>query len=237
MTWGAIVIRVLNLMGVCPVGDTPSPEDQQLVSDLGNQLLDNWNTQGLELYSYTNYQKALVANQGTYVMGTGAADFNTPRPAKIAKANVITAGVSTPLKIVGVTEWSERPEPGIKGQRPLVLYNDNQFPTTNISLSPIPTCAVATTIDLYYWQPINEAFALTDVFSFPPGYAKALVYNLVVDACEGPYGRPIPPGVASIAAASKAELKGLELSNVVAAEFLPAEVAPASPQAAAPPQR
>ncbi len=69
-----------------------------------------------------------------------------------------------------------------------------------INLYPKPSCAVATSIDMYYWEPLGDAFELDDTFSFPPGYQKALTYNTAVD-CQDIFGRQLSQATLAIAAA------------------------------------
>lgn len=216
--------NVLSILGILSPGDDPSPEDQGIILVFLNQMLENWNTQGRDIFQYLNFQQTLSSGTGSYSMGTGAT-WNTPRPAKIAKANVIFAGVSHALKIVGVSEWADREEPGLQAQRSKILYNDNGFPSVTINLWPKPSCTVATTIDLYYWEPLGDAFVLSDTFSFPPGYQKALTYNTAVD-CQDIFGKQLSEAALSIAAGSMAEIGTLNLSNDFGMEF---------PQPAAPP--
>ncbi len=210
-TWAQIVNDVLTLLGMLSPGDDPAPEDQDVVLRFANSLLENWNTQGLDVFQYINFVASLSSGVGSYTMGSGAT-WNTPRPAKIAFANVLFAGVNHPLKIVGVDEWAAREEPGLQAQRPKILYNDNGFPNVAVNLHPLPSCTVATSIDLYYWEPLGDAFGLNDQFSFPPGYQKAITYNTAVD-CQDIFGRQLSQATLSIAASSKAEIQGLRLSN------------------------
>lgn len=214
-----IVNDILALLTMLSPGDDPSPEDQAVVLRFLNSLLENWNTQGLDIFSYTNFTNALTANTGSYSIGSGGT-FNTPRPAKIAAANVIFAGVISPLKIVGVKEWAQRDEPAMQAQKSKLLYYDNGFPNGNLHLWPVPSCAVSTTLDLYYWEPLGDSFALSDTFNFPPGYQKAITYNTAVD-CQDIFGKQLSQSSLSIAASSKQEIQGLNLSNDFGMELPP----------------
>jgi hypothetical protein len=214
-----IVNDVLALLKILSPGDDPSPEDQAIVLRFLNSMLENWNTQGLDVFSYINFTASLTGGTGSYTIGTGAT-FNTPRPAKIAAANVIFAGVIAELKIVGVKEWAQRDEPAMQAQKSKMLYYDNGFPNGGINLWPVPSCTVATTLDLYYWEPLGDSFALSDTFTFPPGYQKAITYNTAVD-CQDIFGAQLSESALSIAAASKEEIRGLNLSNDAGMEMPP----------------
>jgi hypothetical protein len=219
--------NVLALLKVLSPGDTPSAEDQGIVLTFLNQLLENWNTQGFDIFSYTNFTASLTGGTGTYSIGNGAT-FNTPRPAKIAAANVIFSGVIQPLKIVGVKEWSQRDEPALQAQKSKLLYYDNQFPTGNLNLWPVPSGAVSTTLDLYYWEPLGDDFVLSDTFTFPPGYQKAITYNVAVD-CQDIFGVELSQAALAIASSSKQEIQGLNVSNDFGMEF-PPQAQPQQPQ-------
>lgn len=124
----------------------------------------------------------LVAGQATYLMGPGAADFNTTRPLLLQSGNVLlTQTLRYPLALTSAREWAAIRERGALSGRPLNLYYDNAYPTANLNLWPVPTAA-ATFLELFTWQAFaafGTDFAQNVVF--PPAYAKAFKYSLAVN--------------------------------------------------------
>ncbi|MGD0012911.1 MAG: hypothetical protein ABSD56_00585 [Bryobacteraceae bacterium] len=212
-----IINDVLTILGVMRPGSTPSAPDQTYALHMLNTLLENWNVQGLHVFTLANYQHALTASQQKYTMGT-AGDFPTARPVRIESANIIRGGVYTPLKLLSAREWASLLSRSAADILPQLLYNDNSFDIggcTSLSFLPIPNDNNCTA-DLFVWAQLGDGFAIGDTVSFPPGYLKAIEYNLAVDLADA-FGRPITPTVAQIAAASKQELRAINAA--VAAEL------------------
>ena len=58
---------------------------------------------------------------------------------------------------------------------------------------------------VYTFVPVPVTVNLDDALDLPNGWARALTFNVALDLCE-PYGRPVTPTLASMAAVSKAEI-------------------------------
>jgi hypothetical protein len=80
-----------------------------------------------------------------YTMGPDG-DFDTYRPVKIQAANVILSdtldpadGLAHPLELVPSRVWADIREKNLAAQRPLRLYNNNDWPLLTLHLWPVPT--------------------------------------------------------------------------------------------------
>ncbi len=219
-----LIDSALRLFGEFEVGEGGNDEDRADGLAVLNQMLAEWNTQQFTVYTIQNKQFPLTGSKGTYTMGTGG-DFNSARPVKIQRANVIQSnGLSDELDLIGTDEWAAIEEKSLSGLRPLKLYNDNDYPLAKLNLWPKPSGTP--TLDLYVWEEIGT-LALDDDLDFPPGYEKAIRYNLALDLAPE-YGREVSASVAAQAAQLKAELAGLNVSNLAATT--PLRPAPAAPQ-------
>src|SRR5689334_3473584 len=109
----------LRLIGVIGAGETASAEESADALDGLNNLLNQWNTEHISVFTIRNQQFPLIPNQGAYLIGTGAT-FDTPRPVKIQTAGIIQSnGLRSTLDILSSHEWALIPEKSASGIQPL----------------------------------------------------------------------------------------------------------------------
>ena len=231
-----LINEALTLIGVMRPGYTPSDADSDYALEVLNFLLENWNIQGLHVFTLTDFTSALTPAKQTYKMGKSG-EFNTPRPVRIESASILRASLRTPLKVVNAATWAQIVSPSMSDILPTLLYNDNSFDSTgwtSLSFWPIPSDANCT-VELFTWAQLTDTLALGDAVSFPPGYLKAIIYNLAVDLAPA-FGRPLDPSIAQVAAGSKQELRGINLAVATETEARP-QMPPAGPPGVAPPPR
>jgi hypothetical protein len=192
-------------------------------------LIDGWNIQGLNVFQLTNYQHSLTGAKQSYTMGpTG--DFPTVRPVRIEAAGIIRAGVRTRLDILNSKQWAEELSRSATDILPQKLYNDNSFDSsgrTTLYFLPIPSDANCTA-DLFIWSALSTAFALADPVNIPPGYLKAIQYNLAIDLAPAFSHQPDALTV-QIAAASMQAIRDLNARLALEIEARP-PMQPAGPQ-------
>jgi hypothetical protein len=230
-----LINSALRKIGVLAAGETPNSDENTDALQSVNALMEAWSAEQATIYQIVNFQGSLVATQQTYTIGTGG-NFNTSRPLKIEKAGIITPDtLRHEIKIVGAKDWAEIEEKSLTGRLPKVLYNDNAFPLANLNIWPIPSgTGGAPTLDLYLWQQLQQFSAITDTFSMPPPYFRALVYALAIDLAPeyGSQAQAAAAGLADAAAKAKAEVIALNTSNAMGKEpsDLPPAPAPVQPQ-------
>ena len=207
MTGLELIERSLRTIGVLASGETASAAEGADGLVALNDMVDQWSTEKLAVFSVARQTFSLTLNQQTYTMGTGG-NFNVARPARIERASIIQlSNPSLPLElkidILSEQQWQRIPVKGIASSLPKVVYIDDAFPLRNLSYWSIPNVAVDTA--LYTWTAIS-AFTLAVDQTFPPGYAKALRYNLALDLAPE-YGAVVSPTVLAQAIDSKAKIK------------------------------
>jgi hypothetical protein len=217
-----LINSAFRKIGVIAAGELPNSDESADALISLNAMLESWSAEQVAVYQVLNYQHPLTAAQQSYAMGTGAADFNTPRPIKIESAGIITPDtLRHNIKMVGAVDWGMIEEKALTGRLPKVLYNDNAFPSVNLSLWPIPNATGgAPTLDLYVWAQLQQFVTTGDVFSMPPPYFRALTYSLAIDLAPeyGSQAQAAAAGISNIAASAKADVVMLNKSNAIAAE-------------------
>lgn len=204
-----VIKGAFNLIGRLGPGRSPGPSEKARALTVLNELVDSWSGERLMVPQIIPKTWALVNGQQEYEIGPGAADFDWPRPVRIQAANIIYCDLRTPLRLLNPQEWSSVDEwlineTGLTGILPRALWNDQDYPISNLTLWPIPATD-NTTLELFVWEEMATYAAYTDIVNLPPAYERALRYNLAV-AIAPEVGKGVPPNVAQIAAEAKATI-------------------------------
>ena len=210
MTVRDLIKGSLRLIGSIASGETSTAaEEADALSSL-NDLLENWSIEGLLIYQNIRESFALVGAQQSYTMGVGG-NFNTVRPIKVVKANILFGQTEVPLELLTHQQWADVQTKSNQSNVPRSLYASGSYPLETISLWPTP--ANASNIILYSIKPLAAFATVNDVITLPPGYARALRYNLALELAPE-YGRDPSAMVAMAAQDSKADLKRQNIQPV-----------------------
>jgi hypothetical protein len=200
-------------LGVLYTGQLLNASDGVILLECLNAMIDRWNAERSALYTVQRKQYDLTANKGTYTIGTGAGDWNDPRPILIQEANLLIAGLVQPLKLLTQPEWAALRETGNTAILASGLYCDYNWPVSTLRLNPIPKCASATQLELWSWQPIPLFASLSDPVDLPPAYYSALVANLAVKVAPE-FEREPSGALVSDANDSKAGLSQVNMTQI-----------------------
>lgn len=208
MTAQDIINSALRKAGVLAAGESPTAQESVDTLTLLNDMLDSWSAERLTIFTVTRQTFHLVANQQAYTMGSGG-DFNVPRPPRIEYISVISLQntaqpLEIPITMLTDAQWQAIPVKNIQSSLPLNVWDDGGFPLRTLSYWCIPNTAVDTAI--YTWTALNQFASLGTSYTFPPGYARAIRFNLAVEACAE-FNEPLDPNVAKIALDSKVAIK------------------------------
>lgn len=198
----------MRLAGIISGSQTPKANESNDALNTLNDLLEQWSTDGLTVWGSDNAVFTLVPGKNKYTIGTGG-DFVDSRPVTIQGAYIdyVTGGpttaVSYDVTIIGQDRYNRIPvklTPGI----PEELLYINNYPLGSITLYPVPDQAY--NLILVSDPLLNQIASLATLVSYPPGYAKALKWNLAVDLCAE-FGMPVSPDIAKIATSSLGSIK------------------------------
>ena len=171
-------------------------------------MVDTWSTERLLIYEVAYETFGLNVNQQSYQWGTGAADFNSPRPQKIEDINwqqvSNTSTVELPIEIINKDQWAAISVKGIDSTLPTRCWLELTYPNATLWFWPIPT--VAGNVVIWSWKALVEFASLTTTISLPPGYSRALRYNLALELAPE-YGVTPSELVTAHAIESKANIK------------------------------
>lgn len=209
MTFGEIAQQSFIKNGILAPGESLPAELAQLALTDGNLLIEEFNIRDLMIWTTNINQYPLTARilpTYWYTIGPTGADFTAPRPLTISRANIVLTNSNPPsrfpLEIVNDMQWSDVTVPSLgSAPYPTKLYNNGDFPNSRLYLWPYPTSS-GNALELFTTNQASEFTDVSDMFSFPPGYANAFMLTLAERLCEG--FKAVSPSLAKSAAMARA---------------------------------
>ena len=216
----------LRLVGSLRSGLNLANDELNDCKQVLNDLLDAWSASRKSIFvvprvTLDQNQVALTlkAGQQTYLLGNalGTEDFLLARPPRLERVSIMYSAsqqtpVELPMEMADDVKWQAIPNKNTPSLLPQVCYVEKNFPDMSLSFFPIPT--QANPVVLYLWQALLQFPDLTAQFSFPPGYARAIRYNLALDlAAEFPCDLTKLPLVKERAALYKKEIETLNVEG------------------------
>lgn len=182
---------------------TESPTSDEAVDALAtlNAMLDSWANDSVNVPYRTLESFTLTAGTANYTIGTGGA-FNTTKPILIKSAYLRDGTTDSPIDIISDEEYSLISQKATQGD-PDRLNFSNAYPLATIRLYPVPSSAYT----LYVLsEKIIGNYSLSTTVSLPPGWERAIVYQLAVELAPE-YGQAVSNEVAAIALDSMSKIR------------------------------
>lgn len=203
-----LITGSMRLLGITDPVENLSAEQQAVGLAAFNALLDAWNTDEFLSYTINRTVYPLTIAKQSYTLGTGG-DFDYPRPAAIENISILltntTPNIEIPIKVDQDEDWQGITVKSVASSYPTEVYPDGGFPFNTLYFWPIPSAACS--VVLYTWNKI-ASYALNDTLTLPPGYERALRFNLAVELAPE-FGLNPPQTVFQTAVSSKYQLKKL----------------------------
>ena len=195
-----IITDALKKLGVWEKGETIDADEGADGLRSLNFLIDSWANDNLMLYQQVQRTKALTSSDGQYTIGSGG-DIDTTRPVRIVSAYCRDANNGDyTIKIINASQWARITLKTTAGSYPDYLYYRPNYPLGEINLYPEPGSGL--TLYLECWDQITQFATGATSASLPPGYERALIYNLALEIAPE-YGVNVSPEVAKLAAESR----------------------------------
>ena len=199
-TANQIITDALKKLGVWQKGETIDADEGADGLRALNLMIDSWSNEDLMLYQQVQRTKALTSSDGQYTIGDSG-DIDTTRPVRIATAYVQDSGGNDwPIKIINAAQWASISLKTVDGTYPSYLYYRPDYPLGVINLYPEPSSGL--TLYLECWDQITQFASGVTSASLPPGYERALIYNLAIELAPE-YGKPIGQEIAKLAMESR----------------------------------
>ena len=172
-----------------------------------NAMLESWNLQKPLVYQIAR-EAFPLSSQNPHTIGIAFAggsngDFAVARPPKIQSASVISGTIERDVEILSDAKWQRIPNKGTSSNYPNRLWYERAWPLGKIWLYPEPSGSTSLVLNL--WKQLASGLLLADHFSVPPGYLRAIRFNLAVEIASE-WGQRPPEYVVRISKESKASI-------------------------------
>jgi hypothetical protein len=158
-------------------------------------MVKQWMTEGIKLWTVTEYTLTLVASQTEYIIGPTGPGLIADRPLRLIQGVIrniaVTPYIDTPLQILSKQEYMTLGSKFSTGVANSVYLNPG--PTSaSVKLFLTPDTATATNyqIILTCQRPIYDISTASSVPDFPNEWMNCLVWNLA-DQLSLEYGVPM----------------------------------------------
>lgn len=213
MTVLDLITRAMRLIGAVSIGDPIEAAETAAALLALNDLIDSWGTDPQTKFTSSGAVYTCTAGLGTYTIGTGnGAAWTGPRPESIDSATVIIPGTPTsyekPLRVIrSDKDWARVRMKALTSTLIRALYYQPDFPNGTVAVWPVPVTSQQ--VALYTKTAVPQFTGLTQVVSLPPGYTKALTYNLAL--CIAPEFEKVPSDV--VIGIAESSLYALKVPN------------------------
>jgi len=198
----AIINRAMRLIGALSSGESPSSAESSDGLTALNAMLESWQLDRLTVFSFQDKTFTLVASDGSITLG--AAGNITTRPDRIELVYITEDSTDYPVKMVTSGEWYSIASKTVESDIPEYGYYEPSYPLGILNLWPVPSAA--NTLHVIMWTPFTAFSALSTTVSLPPGYERAMAYNLAIDIAPE-YEKKVSEEVAKIANDSLAAIR------------------------------
>lgn len=203
-TAGDIINGAFRLIGAIAEGESPSGNASADAMDAFNQMLDSWSAERLSVYCTQDQTFTWTANETTRTLGPSG-NFVGTRPVLVDDSTYfVVNNISYGLQLINQQQYDSIALKSATITFPQVMWVNYTMPDITMKVYPVPTSALE--MHIVSVLELTQIYNLSDYISMPPGYLRALRYNL---ACElaPEYGIEASRQVKRIADVSKRTLK------------------------------
>ncbi len=190
-----IIYKGLRHLGVLrPAGVQSADTNNDLLSEL-NDMVDAWEIDRRKIWAIRPDLYTLTPDVQFYLIGPGAVPaviggvqygaFDTARPKEIENANLVINSVIPTIRkeidVLNADQWADIAVQQIPSALPEQLWYDRGFNSSGIGTIRLwPGPLLNYQLELFTTQGIAQLLAFADLvtaYSFPPGYADAVVFS------------------------------------------------------------
>lgn len=204
-----IIVKAFQKAGILTKTQQPSADEANDALDALNNMLSSWSNDTGMIYTRSWETFPLVGGQLAYTIGVGA-NFNTVRPIEVIECHLSDGIIDYPCETVNDEIYNhqiqQKTAPGLS----YFLNYDNAFPIAKIRLWPVPPSSLYSLFLLT--EKALTFYNLNDTVDLPPGWERALIFNLAIEICSD-YGQSCPEETVSIATQSKSLIQKAIMRN------------------------
>ena len=200
-----IIDRAARLVSGIDSGNSCTPAESADGLIALNAMLEAWQIDKLDVYAFVDTAYSLVAGTQSYTVGPSG-NFNlTPRPAKIEECYVRYASTDSPVDLITSEQWNALPSKTDTATYPDRAYYEPSLATGTLQVYPKPSAV--SSFHIVTWQTVTTLAALSTSIALPPGYERAMAYNLAIEWAGPEFGLTPSADVRRIAMESLAAIQ------------------------------
>lgn len=208
MTVRDLINGSLRLLGVLASGDDASAAEATDALTSLNDMMDSWKNERLMVYAILPMTFSLVPGKQSYSLGP-AADWTMERPTELDQISYLYTTNGSPVinmnvPLLNLDQWNQILVPSTTSTIPQWAYLDDALPARNLMFYPVPN--IVNSVNLFLWKQVDGFPDINQTIALPPGYQRALRYNLAIEMAPE-YGKEISQAVAAVATESKNAVK------------------------------
>jgi len=189
-----IITRALRIVGAIGQGETPSADAITEAAEVLNDLIKEWEADGMQLWCVKEYTLTPVAGTSQYIVGVGYT-LNQVAPTKLLQAwSRSSTNLDTPILLITRHEYNMLGSKTTQGQPSQLWYNPpgeisatENFGTLTLYVTPDTNYATNFTMHFTGVRPIQDFDSASDVMDFPQYWSNAVVWGLA-DQLSYEYG-------------------------------------------------
>jgi hypothetical protein len=198
-TGKTLLLGALRLLNVKQSNEALEDEELTDGQETLNEMLDAWSNEKTLQPALVEVTHTLTANDQQYTIGSGG-DIDVTRPLQIESALIRKGNLDYVMSVVENQEWNSLFRKTTTTPIPRKLFYRKSYPLGEINIYPMPT--EANTLVMQVWAQISQITNMDTTLTLPPGYNRAIRYNLARELAPE-YGKTASPEIQSIATESK----------------------------------
>ena len=198
-----LIKAAMRQIGVIATGETPSAAEAADGLSALNDVLETWTTEKLAVWTDATLTLNATQGIGQYTIGPSGV-LVTPRPVRILSLYSSVGAVDYPAQEWPYTSWQAVAIKSTGATWPERYAYVNDFPNGRLYLWPTPPEGLVLNIGVQ-----TELAAVADlatVLSYPPGYYRALQWDLAAELASQ-YGVQLNEQQIAMVRATKAAIK------------------------------
>ena len=198
--------KSMRLFGAIGQNEEPTATESANALQSLNDMLEAWSIERLLVYRIQEEAFTWPSGQLSRTIGVGG-NFNTTRPIRIENGFSRIDGIDYHYRVIDKRDYDSIAQKTTESSYPDSIYYDYNVAVGTIYAFPVPRSNIDFRINS--WKQLQSIPTLTTEIVLPPGYKRAIDYNLAIEI-QGEYpDLAIPDSVIKIAIESKASLKAI----------------------------